>query len=69
MKMTVLQYAAVTGLPTDLRSLAFLSERASALSREQDLPIDRVKDQRFGLVNSYHESILDACIAEILSGD
>lgn len=46
-----------------------LETKQKQLEAEQALPIDRVKDQRFGLVNSYHESILDACIAEILSGN
>ncbi|WP_293932155.1 hypothetical protein [Iodobacter sp.] len=38
---------------------------ASANSREAGMPIDKVRDARFGVVNAYHESMLKAAL-EIL---
>ena len=67
MKYTVMQYVVVANLPNDMSFLISLSQRASQLSRAQDIPIDRIKDQRFGMVNSYHETVLDQRIAEIFS--
>lgn len=63
---TILAYASYKGITVDLTAAKDLGKRATALSKEQGMPIDRVKDPRFGYVNSYHESILDSMICELL---
>ena len=64
---TVLGYAAYKGITVDLGMAQKIGIMAKQMSEYKGLPIDRVKDQRFGHVNSYHESVLDAVIAEYLS--
>lgn len=63
---TVLGYAAYRGITVDLSMAQKIGKEASRLSKEKDMPIDRTKDARFGMVNSYHEKILDEIIASML---
>jgi len=64
---TVVGYAVWKGLPpVSLSEAATIGKRASKLSAERGVAIDRVRDPRFGMVNSYHESILEAVIEEFL---
>lgn len=63
---TVLGYAAYRGITVDLSMAQKIGKDASRLSKEKDVPIDRTKDARFGMVNSYHEKILDEIIASML---
>lgn len=63
---TVLGYAAYRGITIDLSLAQKIGKDASALSKEKDIPIDRTKDVRFGMVNSYHEKVLDEVIAGML---
>lgn len=63
---TVLGYAAYKGITVALSDAQTIGKQAAKLSRERNVPIDKVADQRFGRVNSYHESILDETIANTL---
>ena len=55
---TIMAYASIAGVSVDINAAKLMGSRASQLSREQDKAIIRVPDERFGKVNSYHESIL-----------
>ena len=61
---TVLGYANYIKAHIDLAIASRIGMRASGLSRQRGIPIDKVRDPRFGEVNSYHESIL----AEVVGG-
>ncbi len=63
---TVSEFAIARELPSDLRSLLVIATRAKQLYRERGLPITQAEDPRFGLVRSYHESILDEVVAGLL---
>ena len=63
---TVLGYGAYKGITIDLSTAQKLGKQASALSRDKGIPIDRVKDQRFGAVNAYHETVLNECVSGLL---
>lgn len=65
---TVIGYSVYKALPPiDLKSAATIGKLAARISREMGLPIDKVKDIRFGYVNAYHESALDGAIQEFMS--
>ena len=63
---TVLGYCAYKGITIDLTAAKALGKSAAAASKVKDIPVDRVRDARFGMVNAYHESILDELVAESL---
>jgi len=66
---TIIGYVVWKGLPSVSASeAAALGKRATRLSKEQCILVDRVRDPRFGVVGSYHESILEAVFAEFLEG-
>ena len=48
------------------RDFVSYQDVGNPLSAERGVAIDRVRDPRFGMVNSYHESILEAVIEEFL---
>jgi phage regulator Rha-like protein len=67
---TVLGFAVWKALPPiDLKSAAKIGKIATKLSKDANIPIDRVKDPRFGAVNSYHESMLDKAIEQFMCED
>ena len=63
---TVIGYVGYKGLPSvNLSQAQKIGKVAKQLSVERGLSIDRVRDQRHGLINSYHETILDDAYAAI----
>jgi phage anti-repressor protein len=66
---TVLGFFVWRALPAmSLAETAQFGKRATKLSKERGVIVDRVRDPRFGMVNSYHEdilqSVLDAFMAD-----
>lgn len=59
---TIVGYAAYKGFTVDLSMAKSLGKKASKLSASKGVPVDRTKDPRFGMVNSYHERILDEVV-------
>jgi hypothetical protein len=65
---TVIGYGAFRGIKFTLTDAAALGRRASALSKAKGIAIDKVRDPRFGEVNSYHESMLEQALADMHGG-
>lgn len=64
---TVLGYANLNNLQhLILKDAQLIGKRAAHLSRERNIPIDKVRDPRFGQVNAYAEAILNEIVAEYL---
>jgi len=64
---TVLGYANLNNLQhLILKDAQTIGKRAAHLSRERNIPIDKVRDPRFGQVNAYAEVILNEIVAEYL---
>ena len=64
---TVLGYANLNNLQhLILKDAQTIGKRAAHLSRERNIPIDKVRDPRFGQVNAYAEIILNEIVAEYL---
>lgn len=63
---SVLGYGVHKGITFDLGTAQQIGKQAATLSRDKELPIDRVKDPRFGYVNAYHESVLDEIVAHMI---
>ena len=64
---TVIGYVGYKGLPSvNLSQAQKIGKIAKQLSVERGISIDRVRDQRHGLINSYHESILDDAYAALV---
>lgn len=59
---TVLGYSNLIGKPIDLKTASKVGRKCAELSREQGMVIGDVRDPRFGLVHSYHESVLQAVL-------
>lgn len=64
---TVMAYSSVNGISVDIQEAKLRGARASQLSRKQDKIIIKVPDERFGKVNSYHESVLRIVFSDLLS--
>jgi hypothetical protein len=65
---TVIGYAVWKALPpVDLKTAAQIGKLATKLSKEEGIAVDRVPDPRFGVVNSYHESVLDKAIKHFMA--
>lgn len=62
---TALGYSISIETPMSKVELTKLGRKASAISQERGLTVDKVKDGRYGFVNSYHVSALDAALEEI----
>lgn len=62
---TVIGYGAMHGIKIDHATAIRVGRRAGELSKRQGIPIGKVRDVRFGQVNSYHESMLDAAFIEM----
>lgn len=65
---TVIGYGAFRGIKISLTDAATIGRRASSLSKAAGIAIDKVRDPRFGEVNSYHESMLEKALADIHGG-
>jgi len=59
---TVAGYARLKGLTVDLNAASGLGKRCATLSKKEGKPIGQTRDPRWGIVNTYHESILQAVI-------
>lgn len=59
---TVLGYSNLIGKKLDFASASRLGRKCAELSRTQGIVIGDVRDPRFGIVHSYHESILQAVL-------
>jgi hypothetical protein len=65
---TVLGFFVWRALPAmSLAETAQFGKRATKLSRERGVIVDRVRDPRFGMVNSYHEDILQAVLDSFMA--
>lgn len=65
---TVIGYGTYRGIKFDLTEAAALGRKASALSKANKITVDKVRDPRFGVVNSYHETMLDQALAALHGG-
>lgn len=61
---TIAGYASLRGLSVDINKANMLGRKASKLSKEYGYEIAKVKDNRFGTVNSYHIDILKEVFAK-----
>lgn len=64
---TVMAFSSANGISIDIQEAKLRGARASQLSRSQDKIIIKVPDERFGKVNSYHESVLRIVFSDFLS--
>jgi len=65
---TVIGYGTYRGIKFSLADAAALGRKASALSKANKIAVDKVRDPRFGVVNSYHETMLDQALAALHGG-
>lgn len=65
---TVIGYGAMHGIKIDHATAIRVGRRAGELSKRQGIAVGKVRDVRFGQVNSYHESMLDAAFIEVGEG-
>jgi phage regulator Rha-like protein len=65
---TVIGYGTWRGITFSLTDAAALGRRASTLSKAAGIAVDAVRDPRFGKVNSYHESMLEAALSGLHGG-
>ena len=61
---TIAGYAKMRGVRIDVDRACFLGRRATMISRMYGYEIGRVRDSRFGKVNTYHLNILKAVFDE-----
>jgi len=62
---TIIAYSSVIGIQLDMKEAKLRGAQAGQLSRKLDTTIIKVPDERFGKVNSYHESILKTVFSDI----
>lgn len=62
---TVIGYGAMHGIKVDHATAIRVGRRAGELSKRQGIPVGKVRDVRFGQVNSYHESVLDTAFIDV----
>jgi Rha family phage regulatory protein len=66
---TVVGYLNWRGLPAlTLVEASTIGKKAAALSRERGITVDKVRDPRFGTVNSYHHDILEEVFSREVDG-
>jgi hypothetical protein len=65
---TVIGFGAMRGIKIDLKDAIRIGRRAGALSKERGISVSKVRDVRFGQVNSYHEEVLEAALVELHGG-
>jgi len=57
---TVMGFANLVGKSIDIKEASNLGRKCAKLSRSQGLTIGDIKDPRFGIIHSYHESVLES---------
>ncbi len=57
---TVMGFANLVGKSVDIKEASNIGRKCAKLSREQGLIIGDIRDPRFGIVHSYHESVLES---------
>lgn len=62
---TVIGYGSMHGIKVDHATAIRVGRRAGDLSKREGIPVGKVRDVRFGQVNTYHESMLDAAFISI----
>jgi len=65
---TVIGFGVHRGISFGLTDAAVLGRAAAKLSKEKGIAVDKVRDPRFGSVNSYHESMLEAALTKLHGG-
>ncbi|WP_409266803.1 hypothetical protein [Massilia sp. BHUDP2] len=65
---TAMGFCGLRDIKLSMRDMQRLGRRAGAISRKRGVPIDRVRDARYGMVNSYHEETLAQALNEIHGG-
>jgi hypothetical protein len=65
---TAVAFCALREIKLSLRDMQRLGRRAGSISRKKGIPIDKVRDARYGVVNSYHEESLAQALSEIHGG-
>lgn len=65
---TALGFCAMRGVKMVMTDLQRLGRSAASHSKRMNIPVERVRDPRFGMVNSYHETALDAAFVELHKG-
>ena len=55
---TIAGYASLRGISVDVNKASMLGRKSSKLSKEYGYEVSKVKDARFGTVNTYHVDIL-----------
>ncbi len=66
---TIIGYVVWRGmLPIAAAEAALMGKKATKLSKERGVMIDRVRDPRYGMVGSYHESVLNDVFEESVEG-
>ena len=61
--MTVLGFCKTQGFTVSLPEAVRLGKEAARISREENVQIKRVPDDRFGTVNAYHKAILQRVLS------
>lgn len=61
--MTVLGFCRTQGFTVSLPEAVRLGKEAARISREENVQIKRVPDDRFGTVNAYHKAVLQRVIS------
>lgn len=59
---TVAGYARLKGISVDLNAAAGYGKRCATLSKREGKMIGQTRDPRWGVVNTYHESVLQAIL-------
>jgi phage anti-repressor protein len=65
-EFTVMGYANYREIRIDLAMAGKIGKRATAIAKKLGLPTGKIRDPRFGLVNSYPEEALEQAFAEII---
>ena len=61
----VMAWCNLNNVKATVQSAAAIGKRAAVLSREMGHPIGKIRDQRFGSVNTYTEEVLSEVFTEI----
>lgn len=62
---TIAGYASLRGINVDVNRASMLGRKASSISKEYGYEIGKIKDPRFGTVNTYHVDILKEVFEDI----
>lgn len=62
---TILGYCNIKKIKLSFSEMMNFGKKAAALSREKNISIIKVEDQRFGMVNGYHIDILNLIFSDI----